>query len=186
MSISTCNRWGRKRGKRRKDVHLSSSSSRLFFRAVCDTHAIHLKAAPIKHNWIWGTGFYLYFYLWKILKKKNLNLLALPESYVTHPFPEDKETCMYCTSWFTIAGSRRWRHCYLPPYPCLSQKVMELKGMDVQPFLVISCQSSAPGSIMLNADPPPGVCVGCLYCFSWRVTIVSMCNGPPPTFFEKI
>lgn len=57
--------------------------------------------------------------------------------------------------------------------------------MDVQPFLVVSCQSSAPGSIMINADPPPGVCVGRLYCFSWRVTIVSMCNGSPPTFLKS-
>lgn len=187
MSRNICNRWGRKRGKRRKDVHLSSSWARLLFRPVCDTHAILLKAAPIKHNWIWGTGFYLYFYLWKLSKRpKYLNLLALLEGYVTHRFPADEKTHMYCTSWFTVAGSRRRRQCHLPPYPCLLQEVTELKGKNVQPFLVVSCQSSAPGSIMLNADPPPGVCVGCLYCFSWRVTIVSMCNGPPPTFFEKI
>ena len=118
-------------------------------------------------------------------QKTKISKSTLPERYVVHPFPPDKRTGAYSRSWFMIAGNRRWRHCHLPPYPYPPWEETEFKGMDVQPFLVVSCQSSAPGSIMINADPPPGVCVGRSYCFSWRVTIVSMCNGSPPTFLKS-
>lgn len=110
---------------------------------------------------------------------------TVPESCVMHPFPADKRTWSYSRSRFMIAGNRRWRHWHLPPYPYPLWEEMEFKGMDVQPFLMVSCQSSAPDSIMINANPPPGACVGRSYCFSWRVTIVSMCNRSPPTFLRS-
>lgn len=102
---------------------------------------------------------------------------------------------MLCILFLQTKGQRliaavydRWKkksHCHLPPYFCPLWDEMEFKGMHVQPLLVVSCQSSAPGSIMIKVDPPPGVSAGRSYCFSWRVTIVSMCNGSPPTFLKS-
>lgn len=155
------------------------------FLAKCtDKHAIPAKAVPIKPNWIWRTDFNPYYFFVKGVKIPRF-LTLLYQSCVMHPFPADKRTWSYSRSWFMIAGNRRWRHWHLPPYPYPLWEEMEFKGMDVQPFLMVSCQSSAPDSIMINANPPPGACVGRSYCFSWRVTIVSMCNRSPPTFLRS-
>lgn len=76
-------------------------------------------------------------------QKPQISKSTLPEGYVMHPLPADKRTWTCSRSWFMTAGSRRWRQCHLPPYPCPPREVTEFKGMDVQPLLVVSCQSSA-------------------------------------------
>lgn len=58
--------------------------------------------------------------------------------------------------------------------------------MDVQPLPMVSCQSSAPESIMINADPPPGAHVGHSYCFSCQATIVICVIDLHPHFLRVL
>lgn len=155
-----------------------------FLAKLTEKHSILLKAVPINPTEI-EEQTSIFIILCESFQKPQISKSPVPEGYVMHPFPADKRTWTYSRWRFMIGGNIRWRHWGLPPHPYSPWEQMEFKEMDIQPLPMVSCQSSAPESIMINADPPPGACVGRSYCFSWRVTIVSMCNRSPPTFLKS-